>query len=288
MVSSRRAHRVQGFKSLGKRLVWYGRRTTRLWIKRLATKDHVTFEFKKSVFFFENLLVCLDSNITAENTNGKVAQTTLFQDKLIDGVDSSFIKVDGDAERYSPAFSAMTPSLSGRSHTTLTDAKGNHIPNSSRSNLNVHVQNQISGHYGTAWFQHSTLPSSYEYVVLIPTTPLDPQLADDLPTAQETAGSEVYKVWQKDHTAHVVQFLHQSTQPPLDLSHPITGYVMFAAATSLPSSGPVVAVNQENCLIMAEETTDIIYLSISSPDLNLNPAPGPLTGSDYNSLTHYL
>lgn len=49
-------------------------------------RKSISFIFKKSVFFFENLLVCLGSNIWAAQTNGKSVQTTLFQDRLLDGV----------------------------------------------------------------------------------------------------------------------------------------------------------------------------------------------------------
>ena len=52
------------------------------------------FRFKKSVFSFENLLVCLGSDIDAQTTSRRVAQTTLFQDKLVPREDSSFIKVE--------------------------------------------------------------------------------------------------------------------------------------------------------------------------------------------------
>ena len=253
-------------------------------------RKDIKFKFRKSVFFLENLLVCLGSDIVAKKTNGKIVQTTLFQDKLVKGVKSSVIKIDGVAKSYSPTFSAITPWCSGRTYTTLTDAKGNcyYIPNATKSILKVHVENQLSktddgksdtsGHYGTAWFQHDTFPSDYEYAALIPTTSHASQLAY-LSKAQGTAGSEVYKVLKKDVTAHVVQFL-QSNQPVLALNYPITGYVVFAAATLLPSDGPVKAVNKGNCLIMAEETKDHIYISISSPDLNLYPKSGPLIRSN--------
>ena len=55
---------------------------------------------------------------------------------------------------------------------------------------------------------------------------------------------------------------------------------MFRSAASLSAKGPVEAVNKGNCLIMAQNTTDHIYLSISSSDLNLNTRSGTLTGSD--------
>ena len=64
------------------------------------------------------------------------------------------------------------------------------------------------------------------------------------------------------------------------LSHEILGYVMFGSALTRPPEGPVQAVNKGNCLIMAQNTTDFIYLSISSPDLNLTTRTGTLTVSD--------
>ena len=41
-------------------------------------RNNIRLYFKKSVFFFENLLVCLGSNIVARDTNTKMVQTTLF------------------------------------------------------------------------------------------------------------------------------------------------------------------------------------------------------------------
>ena len=249
-------------------------------------RNNIRLYFKKSVFFFENLLVCLGSNIVARDTNTKMVQTTLFQDKLT----SSFphIKVNGATHT---SLSVTTPSTG--SYTTLNDAKGNsyYIPSASKSSLKVHVELQTSkkddgstgtttGTYGTAWLEHGTTPldEQYEYAVLIPTTSYH-LTSTDLSTAQETLGSEVYKVLKKDSTAHVVQFL-KSPESSSTLSHKITGYVVFASALTLPPEGPVQAVNEGNCLIMTQDTTEFIYLSISSPDLNLNTRSGTLTGSD--------
>ena len=152
----------------------------------LGTADwrhRIQFDFKKSIFFFENLLICLGSNITSSDTNDKVVQTTLFQDRLISP--SSSIKVNGVEYSASTTLSVTTPSSEERTYTTLTDVNGNfyYIPDPSKSILHVHVQTQnsmtdggseaSSGDYGTAWFQHGTSPSiangHYEYAVLIPT-----------------------------------------------------------------------------------------------------------------------
>ena len=56
---------------------------------------------------------------------------------------------------------------------------------------------------------------------------------------------------------------------------------MFSKSTSLPADGPVEEVSRGSCLIMAEETAEFIYLSISIPSLNLPTAKlRPLTNSD--------
>lgn len=234
--------------------------------------------------------MCLGSHIKAQDTNNKAIQTTLFQDKL---ASSSHIKVNDVQKNYADTFTAETPSSAGRSYTSLTDAKGNfyYIPSNSKSILKVHLQDQTSktddgktqttGRYGTAWFHHGATPSNsqYEYAVLIPTQSYH-QTLTDLATGQETQGNEVYKVLQKDETAHVVQFL-KSPNSWATLSNPITGYVMFATTTTLPTDGPIKEVGCENCLIMAEETSEYIFLSISIPSLNLlTAATDHLTNSD--------
>ena len=125
----------------------------------------------------------------------------------------------------------------------------------------------------------NTNVSQYEYAVLIPTDTYHQPLTN-LTTAQETSGDKVYEVLKTDSTAHVVRFL-KSPKSWSNLTHPIVGYVIFARPSSLPSLGPLASVSEGNCLIMAEVTTEFVYLSISSPDLNLRSSSGPLTNSDY-------
>ena len=243
-------------------------------------RKEIDFRFKKSVFSFENLLVCLGSDIRARSTGDRRALTTLFQDKLVPGVASSFIKVDGVQKTSSSDYNHVPSSSPSSSYTTLTDAKGNfyYIPNPSKLILNVTVKSQdsksddgkdeTSGYYGTAWLNHSTAYPSYQYAVLIPTTSYHTPLTD-LATAQETEGSEVYKVLQNDGDAHVVQFL-KSPNSWLALSASISGYVIFRGGRALPAEGPVDSVGSGDCLLMVQETTGFIHLGISYPDLNFD------------------
>ena len=245
-------------------------------------RGNIRFQFKKSVFMFENLLVGLGSDILLQRNNMKIAQTTLFQDKLSS---SQFIKVDGSRKDASSNYNHV-PSTS--SSTSLTDAKGNfyYIPRTSSPILKVTVSTQTSkkddgststsGKYGTAWFEHSSANPSYEYAVLIPTASYHTQLSD-LQTAQDTAGNKVYKVLRMDDRAHIVQFL-KSPKSWSGLSHPVTGYVMFRSVSSLPSDGPITEVSSGKCLIMVEETAQFIHLAITYPNLALSGA-GTLTDS---------
>lgn len=242
----------------------------------------IMFQFKKSFFFFQNLIVGLGSHISAQNTNNKIVQTTLFQDKLLPGVASSKIKINGVEKNYSDTANASTPNTSNVTYTTLTDAKGNfyYIPSNSKMSLNVHLKDQSSktddgrkntrGRYATAWFDHSTSPNNvqYEYAVLIPTATYHRTLTD-LATAQESANNKVYKVLKQDHQAHVVQFV-KSPRTWTALGNVVTGYVLFSANLNLPSRGEIAHVTARNVLLVVEKSNDYIFLSVSVPSLNLH------------------
>ena len=146
--------------------------------------------FKKSVFFFQNLLVCLGSNIRLRRGRGRNAQTTLFQDKLARGSSTFSIEVDGNRKHHTTLFTAMTPaSASGANpYTILVNTKGNsyYIPRSTASYLKVYVRNQASqnqsgepsnGEYATAWLEHSSVSRRYEYAVYVK-TPSYPKTAN--------------------------------------------------------------------------------------------------------------
>ena len=235
--------------------------------------------FKKSVFFYQNLLVCLGSNIRLNNGLGRNAQTALFQDKLVRGSSTFSIEVDGNPKHHTAPFTAMTPaSASGANpYTILVDTKGNsyYIPRSTASYLKVHVRNQASqnqsgkpssGEYATAWLKHSSVNKRYEYAVYVK-TPSYPTTANTVWRYQESS-SPVYEVLQQDDVAHVVKF-----RVALDgwhLINPLYGYVIFqSTGTALPPSTPIRQVNKR-CRIMAQDESRYLYLSISHPDLDFN------------------
>ncbi|KAJ7375437.1 hypothetical protein OS493_002204 [Desmophyllum pertusum] len=231
---------------------------------------NIKLHFKKSVFFYQNVLVCLGSNIRIENGPGIKAQNNAFSRQAVDGArkDSS-----------SPSFPGLKPPSGRKGYISLVDTKGNsyYIPGSSASSLKVHFQNQdsktpaakpSSGIYATAWLEHSSPIGNYEYAVFVQ-TPSYLQTADwnrliNHPT------DKLYQVLQKDDEAHVVQF---EFAPERDSAiDPLFGYVIFQSTTTLPSGGLIQKVNKR-CRIMVEENANELYLSISYPDLNF-PADG--------------
>ena len=239
---------------------------------------NIKLHFKKSVFFYQNLLVCLGSNIRMENGPGKNAQTTLFQDKLVRESSTFFIKVDGVEKDISVPFQAMTPSSeSGATpYTILFDTKGNsyYIPISSAASLKVHIQNQVSesqsgkpssGDYATAWLEHSSVNGGYEYAIYVK-TPVYPLTADTAWSLQEDK-QQLYEVLQRDDKAHVVKFNAAADRWPTARS-PLYGYVIFQSTTSLPQ-GPIKAVNRKS-RIMVDDSPEDLFLSISYPDLDFN------------------
>ena len=249
----------------------------------------IKLHFKKSVFFYQNVLVCLGSNIRIDNGGLTKARTTLFQDKLASCTSS--IEVDGVRKDILTPFGAMKPfSPSGtKGYTTLLDTKGNsyYIPGSSAPNLKVHVQTQnsrtssndpSSGNYATAWIEHSSSTGDYEYAINI-NTPSYRRAADYYWNIQHSmASAKLYWVLQKDDKAHVVKF--GITPEHGSVTAPLFGYVVFQATTSLPSTGLVAAVDKQ-CRIMTEENVRELYLSISYPDLNF---PGPKVFKSSNDI----
>ena len=227
--------------------------------------------FKKSFFFFQNLVVCLGSGIRLRTQS---AQTTLFQDKLEDGVAASFIKVNGNMKLYGDTFTATTPAVpSGKSHVSLQDTKGNsyYIPQSSVSDLKVHIQDQSplvsTGRYATAWFEHGTTPGSYQYAAFVKTNSYDMDTAKHW---REQDNNGLYDVLKVSRGAHVVKFLKSFVGgSSSQLTNPVFGYFIFNPTATLPSTGPIKMVS-EKCLLMAQETSGSLHLSVSYPDLDLS------------------
>ncbi|PFX32064.1 Chondroitin sulfate ABC exolyase [Stylophora pistillata] len=259
---------------------------------------NIKLHFKKSVFFFQNVLVCLGSNIKIDNggTTTK-ARTTLFQDKLVRGASKFSIQMDGTTKGSSDLFPAENPLSTNKAkgYTALVDTKGNSyfIPGSSASDLKVHVQSQTSqtaaavdssGIYATAWLEHISTNSKYEYAVLVKTASYK-ATATSLWDRQHGNGNfKLYMVLQQDERAHVVKF--SMSLETNAATRPLYGYVIFQPTAELPNDGLITKVTKQ-CRIMVEDNPATLFLSISNPDLNFDVAEELETSGDINKKELY-
>lgn len=239
-------------------------------------QSDINFSFKKSVFFFDSYVICLGSNIRAENSCPYITQTTLFQDKRrLVGASSIAIKKEGhtldvDLTKEPSDFNGVNVNA------TLVDVNGNgyYIPNAPSQGLNVQISPQTSkdssgkktsARYATAWLDHGIDPieKEYEYTIAVARNN-GKNSVEKLASSQRSGSSLTYKVLQKDDKAHIVQMNGQSVKR--------YGYVIFANSVgNLP--GPIRRISGAGSIIMAETRTpggEGLYIAVSSPDLNFN------------------
>ncbi|XP_032225214.2 chondroitin sulfate ABC exolyase [Nematostella vectensis] len=228
------------------------------------------FDFKKSVFFFDDILVFLGSGLSSD-VNAPVL-TTLFQDT----VTSLSVSMDTSALYFCHGPAMTKNDFSG--DVQLVDVHGNryHVPAaSSRDLVLARAVTQFSmkskgldvksqGFYCTAWFDHGLgtghSPAAYEYFVQVNST--------KIPLAYP---GQYFKVLMKSSSAHVVKSLIKSTY----------GYVVFTAGAILPVEGPLKSVSAE-CLLMVEQVGESLVISVSYPQMNLGIGHIPTSAKEVN------
>ena len=253
--------------------------------ENIYVKQEVEFKFKKSVFFYNSLIVCLGSDIHVENSQPRRTQTTLFQDKYISTISSIYI--NGDLKWLSENFSQI---LNDSVAILDTNGNGYYVPKGSLLNVSINLQHsktndgkiRTNARYATVWLDHGVNPFSegYEYAILVAT---DVNSTEAL-RIDQTSGSPRYEVLYKNSSAHVVRFVN-NTAGTLSMTY---GYVFFNESVRL-AKGPVKSVSA-GCIVMAKiDSPDFsqMSLSISSPDLNYNTTKILNTSAD-NGINEYF
>jgi hypothetical protein len=213
-----------------------------------------SFYANKSVFFFDDVIVRLGSDIRCDDKNNPI-QTTLFQNNL-NGDKSMPMYINSDNKITDFPYKCTDDNI-----TWIIDPYNNgyYIPNSSELNIYRDTQhsrdggNKIdtSGEYATAYLDHGKAPksASYEYAIKVQTTPQEMAHFSKNPT---------YKVLQQDSIAHIVKN---------NISNAV-GYAIFDADKYsgkdfiLSADTPVLAMVKEN-------DAKNVSLYLSDPDLRL-------------------
>ncbi|CAB3982397.1 Chondroitin sulfate ABC exolyase [Paramuricea clavata] len=249
-----------------------------------AVFEKIKFNFTKSIFFYNSLIVCLGSNINTTNSEPYRTQTTLFQDKYTTSI--TVIYINGKMKLLRDDFSQI---LYDSAAILDTNGNGYYIPKGSSANIAISRQKSkapngktpTEARYATVWLDHGINPvsASYEYAILVATNVAG---IEALRKAQ-TSDSPVYEVLHKNSAAHVVRFTDKTASPSKTY-----GYTFFKKNVRL-TEGPIRHVSVE-CIVMAQidrANFSNINISISSPDLNYNTSKVLIHSKD-NGINEYF
>jgi len=226
-------------------------------------RPHFTpgFTARKSVFCFDNRIICLGSGITNSNSRYPT-ETILFQTALTDekaGISSG----NGTLLRDFPSETNLNPETAN----WITDLNGNgyYLPAAQPVTLSKARQHSkhnktkapTTGNFVSARINHGLAPqnSGYEYAIWINA---GARGMKEVARKMESKAEKLYDVVKKTDAAHIVT----------DRQTGITGMVLFEAH-SADTAGMIID-NSLPCLVMyCREKNNQLRLSLVNPDLSL-------------------
>jgi uncharacterized protein YjdB len=234
-----------------------------------GTETHNTnFRFRKSNFFFDDIIVSLGSGIT--NTGAVAGEPTITN--LFQRNNNNSKKVFVNGSQFS-----TNATISGTVNNWIVDNYGTGFyvftDNSNTLSIindsyKVPKHNQIwrgsvstsnpSRNYFTGYIEHGINPTNkgYEYITKPNATSVDMQ---DLNT-RITTGAKPYEVILKDNNAHILKYTR--------LPKIIYGYCAFESISGI-TQGEIKSISAP-CLVMTDTgVTNKMTLSLSNPDLGL-------------------
>ncbi len=227
--------------------------------------------FRKSVFAFDSILVCLGSKI---NGTGGIVATNLFQS--IHSSTNPGIFINSLTATTSNATTNLSTTgsnwiVNGQTTGFFIPAGNNQIQvfrgsQTTPINTSNTPSNTASANASKAWINHGTTPSnaSYQYVVVPSTTPAKMQAL-----ATSINQGTVYQVLADTFKYHAVKYIPSNT----------TSYSFFEGDSSI-NIGYIEKVTN-NCLITIKEVGDTLTVRIANPDLNTFNVSEPSV--DWNS-----
>ncbi len=223
-------------------------------LKLHDTEHNTSFRAVKTVFCFDDVLVCLGSGI--ENDDGGHATVTpLFQASISEDRPTG---VNEESVRAIPYEFVGTAGQTA----WVMDSRGNGYVIPDGGDLWVQRQVQTPGDFGKgggggtgtfelAYLDHGSAPqdASYHYAVLVQRSP---------DRVSAFAQSPEYDVWRQDRHAHIVHHWDLKT----------TGYALFSK-DARPKKGLILSVSLPSS-VMIREVDDGLLLSVADPDFGWN------------------
>ncbi|MGZ2369535.1 chondroitinase family polysaccharide lyase [Ancylomarina sp. YFZ004] len=220
------------------------------------------FHALKSVFAFDNVLICLGSNISNSNEDYP-SKTSLFQSFLTSSDKPQWI----DGDKKWTEFPAQKDLSEGKNH-SLMDPYGNaywiaggnsiqlkRIEQNSRHNK---TKKPTHGKFALAHINHGFAPKNadYEYAILPQTSLKDLVAFSKAMTNEKTAR---YQVIQKDSIAHIVHHKGSNTK----------AYVVFESADELHDEN-LISVSSPSLIMLKGMANKSLRMSLCDPDLHLS------------------
>ena len=210
------------------------------------------FVARKSVFCFNNRMICLGTGIRNSNASFPT-DTTLLQSTFQKG--KSDIYVDGKLKNV-PFHQELND---GKRHCIQDGYNNYYLVNG--DNVQIQIARQDSHHektraktqgtFASAYINHGAAPQNagYEYMVLIQPSP------KELDAARRKAP---YQILHKDSIAHVV----------IDKQTGITAYAAFE--TYLPQKDELFLSIPAETMVMQKQSGSNLLLSVCDPNLNIS------------------
>ncbi len=231
------------------------------------TSNYTTsnLKFKKSVFAFDDLLICLGSDISVTNNQGSVV-STLFQTASTTATPTMY---DSSLTPITGTFASSYPLATEYKWLTSSQGTGFYLPqgnNDYRIELGSQTtpdNTSLTGvetntvNFTRAYLVHGNqpaivTPAKYEYVVAPSIT------ATTMQTLSQTlASGSIYTVLNQDSEFHAIKYIPDHT----------TAYVFFKPKTSL-NVGLLRSSSKPAIISIKEYETDKVLVTINSPDLN--------------------
>jgi chondroitin-sulfate-ABC endolyase/exolyase len=234
-----------------------------------ATETHdPTFTFKKSNFYFDDMIICLGSDINnTDSTHNTV--TTLYQNSTNPSnvtVNNSIYSTTGITSTYSESNDNWVLDNFGTGFYIVKESgelniqrKDQETP--SHDQTDPTVLNPIA-QAAIGYMNHGVAPSNegYEYVVL-PNT--NASAMQSLATSFSNPLTKPFEVLNKDNSSHIIK--HNGTG--------IYGLALFEANSTIPGNTNIIS-NEYPCLLMYESlnSDQEMKLSLSNPDMGLSNA----------------
>lgn len=224
--------------------------------------DMGSFRAIKSWFMFENVVVCLGSNIS-NNITAHPTLTTLFQNYLGDTAAIFFVagkKITAFPYQEQWKTNEAVSLIDNRGTAYYLPHGGNvEVYKKQQQSRNQHDNKNTSGPFATAIINHGNAPkeNKYEYAMLINS---DSSRLAQFVSAMKPA-KPVYKILQQDSAAHILYYAPQQ----------ITALASFKE-NKTTNDALIVSTNRP-CLLMYQKSKSEITLSVTDPDLGFYQGP---------------